>query len=139
MAVVRVKFLPRRIPYVKIMSPFRYAVKCSLCGPNRVCNEVRRRAGQEASSALPCLNLRSFGSKCTVLKNTCCIVGNFRRLGNCTPLPPSRCAHGPNILPTALLKISLVGHVLPFFNLGWWLQRNAAAVLLFLKQSHNDI
>jgi len=32
------------------------------------CNEVRRRPGQDASLAPPCSNLRSFGSKCTVLK-----------------------------------------------------------------------
>ena len=31
-------------------------------------NEVRRRPGQEASLAPRCSNLRSFGSKCTVLK-----------------------------------------------------------------------
>jgi len=31
-------------------------------------NEVRWRPRQEASLAPPCLNLRSFGSKCTVLK-----------------------------------------------------------------------
>ena len=31
-------------------------------------NEVRWRPGQEASSTPPCSNLRSFGSKCTVLK-----------------------------------------------------------------------
>ena len=31
-------------------------------------NEVRWRPGQEASLALPCSNLRSFGTKCTVLK-----------------------------------------------------------------------
>ena len=31
-------------------------------------NEVRWRPGQEASLAPPCSNLRSFGSKCTVLK-----------------------------------------------------------------------
>jgi len=31
-------------------------------------NEFRWRPGQEASLAPPCSNLRSFGSKCTVLK-----------------------------------------------------------------------
>ena len=31
-------------------------------------NEVRWRLGKETSLAPPCLNLRSFGSKCTVLK-----------------------------------------------------------------------
>jgi len=31
-------------------------------------NEVRWRPGQEASLAPPCSNLRSFGSKCIVLK-----------------------------------------------------------------------
>jgi len=31
-------------------------------------NEVRWRPGQEASLVPPCSNLRSFGSKCTVLK-----------------------------------------------------------------------
>jgi len=31
-------------------------------------NEVRWRPGQEASLAPPCSNLRTFGSKCTVLK-----------------------------------------------------------------------
>jgi len=31
-------------------------------------NEVRWRPGQEASLAPPCSNLRSFGSKCTMLK-----------------------------------------------------------------------
>jgi len=36
---------------------------------NKVRNEVRWRPGQEASLAAPCSNLRSFGSKCTVLKN----------------------------------------------------------------------
>ena len=32
------------------------------------CNEVRWRPGHEASLAPPCSTLRSFGSKCTVLK-----------------------------------------------------------------------
>jgi len=34
------------------------------------CTEVRLRPGQETSLAPPCLNIRSFGSKCTVLKKT---------------------------------------------------------------------
>jgi len=42
-------------------------------------NEVRWRPGQEASLALPCSNLRSFGSKCTVEESTCEIDGTFWR------------------------------------------------------------
>ena len=37
-------------------------------------NEVRWRPGQEARSATPCLNLRSFGSNCTVLKKLLLIL-----------------------------------------------------------------
>jgi len=49
--------------------------------PKQGRNEVRWRPGHEASLAPPCSNLRSFGSKCTVLKKVDCdIVGTFRRL-----------------------------------------------------------
>ena len=58
-------------------------------------NEVRWRPGQEASLAPPCSNLRSFGTKCTVLKEVLVtLLGLFgapigiRRPGNCAPLPP---------------------------------------------------
>jgi len=59
-------------------------------------NEVRWRPGQETGLAPPCSNLRSFGSKCTVLKKSAHdIVGNFeppaviRYPGNCALLPSS--------------------------------------------------
>jgi len=58
-------------------------------------NDVRWRLGQETSLAPPCSNLRSFGSKCTVLKKClwqCCDFwppAVIRRPGNCTPLLPS--------------------------------------------------
>ena len=58
------------------------------------CNEVRWRPGEDASLALPFSNLRSSGSKCTVLKNVrVTLLGYFgaprviRRPGNCAPLP----------------------------------------------------
>ena len=61
-------------------------------------NEVRWRPGQEATLAPPCSNLRSFGSKCIVLKNVRVTLLGFsapvaviRRPGNCAPLPPSLC------------------------------------------------
>jgi len=58
-------------------------------------NEVRWRPGQEAGSVPPCSNLRSFGSKCTVLKKVVVtLLGLFGATrsdttpGNCAPLPP---------------------------------------------------
>ena len=42
-------------------------------------NEVRCRPGQEASLAPPCSNLRSFGSKYTVLKKVLATLLAFRR------------------------------------------------------------
>jgi len=67
-------------------------------------NEVRWRPGK--TQVWPCLNLRSFGSKCTVLKKVLVILlGLFgaprshsaprtviRRPGNCAPLHPFRYA-----------------------------------------------
>jgi len=69
-------------------------------------NEVRWIPGQEVSLAPPYLNLRSFGSKCTVLKNVLAtLVGHFitsrshsaplaviRHPGNCAPFAPLRYA-----------------------------------------------
>jgi len=56
-------------------------------------NEVRWRLGQETSLAPPCSNLRSFGSKCTVLKQVLVtllwLFGPIGRPGNCDPLYPS--------------------------------------------------
>ena len=56
-------------------------------------NEVKWHSGQEASLAPPCLNLRSFGSKCTVLKKVfVTLLGVFgaprsdSAPGNCAPL-----------------------------------------------------
>jgi len=43
------------------------------------CNEVTWHQGQEASLAHPCSNLRSFGTKCTVLKKVRDIARTFRR------------------------------------------------------------
>ena len=70
-------------------------------------NEVRWRPGQEASLAPPCSNLRSFGSKFTVLKTVIVtLLGLFgapqwfrdpivtRRPGNCAPLVPPHYAPG---------------------------------------------
>ena len=57
-------------------------------------NEVRWRPGQDTSLAPPFSNLRSSGSKCTVLKNVrVTLLGFFgaprviRRTVNCAPLP----------------------------------------------------
>ena len=65
-------------------------VKTNVCQQRR--NEVGGwRPGQEASLAPSCSNLRSFGSKCTVLKKVLGdIVGTYRRPGHCAPLvtPP---------------------------------------------------
>ena len=69
-------------------------------------NEIRWRPGHEARLAPPCLNLRSFGSKCTVLKNVfVTLLGlygaphsdlapplRFGARGIVTPLPPPRYA-----------------------------------------------
>jgi len=45
---------------------------------DRRCNEVRWHPGQKASLALPCSNLRFFGSKCTVLnKLLVTLLGRF--------------------------------------------------------------
>jgi len=64
-----------------------------LCTQER--SEVRWRPGQEASLAPPCSNLRSFGSKCTILKKVLvALLGLFgapivtRRQGNYAPLAP---------------------------------------------------
>ena len=62
-------------------------------------NEVRWRPGQEASLAPPCSNLRSFGSKSTVLKKVLAtLLGIFgpptavsRRPGNYASLPARGC------------------------------------------------
>ena len=51
--------------------------------------------GQEASLAPPCSNLRSFVSKCAVLKKVYlqhCWDMTFRHPANCAPLSPSRYA-----------------------------------------------
>ena len=60
------------------------------------CNEVRCLLSQEASLAPTCLNLRSSGSKCTVLKKVLVtLLGLFgapaviRRSGNCALLSAS--------------------------------------------------
>jgi len=68
-------------------------------------NEVRWRPGQEACLAPPCLNLKSFGSKCTAVKKVLVtLLGLFgvpmmiRRPGNCAPLalPPLLPCQGCN-------------------------------------------
>jgi len=58
-------------------------------------NEMRWRPGQEASLTPPCSNLRSFGTKCTVLKKVLVtLLGLFgvpigiRRPGNWVPVAP---------------------------------------------------
>jgi len=58
-------------------------------------NEIRWGPGQERSLPPPCSDLRSFGSKCTVLKKCAYnIVRTFwppaviRRPGDCAPFPP---------------------------------------------------
>jgi len=62
-------------------------------------NEVRWRPGQEATLASPCLNLRFFGSKRTVLKKVLVtLLGLFgvpigiRCRRNCALLVPARYA-----------------------------------------------
>jgi len=59
-------------------------------------NDVRWRLGQETSLAPPCSNLRSFGSKCTILKIcaydsvvTFCPPQWFGARGIVAPCPPS--------------------------------------------------
>ena len=80
-------------------------------------NEVTWRLGQEASLAPPCSNLRSFGSKCTVLKKVLPILSAadashsdsatpqwfatpivIRNQRNCAPLASSR--YAPDALET---------------------------------------
>jgi len=67
----------------------------SLYANKQGCNEVRWRPGQEAGSVPPCSNLRSFGSKCTVLKKVVVTLFGlfgapppqwFGAPGNCSPL-----------------------------------------------------
>jgi len=84
-------------------------------------HDVRWRPGQEASLAPPCSNLRSFGSKCTVLKNVGLhvtllgLIGApavirrppqwfnipllIRRPANCAPFPPR---YAPGYGPSSL-------------------------------------
>jgi len=60
-------------------------------------NEVRWHLGQETSLPHPCSNLRSFGSKCSVLKKVLMtLLGLFSPhsdsvLGELRPLAPSLC------------------------------------------------
>jgi len=58
-------------------------------------NEVRWCPGQQTSLAPACLNLKSFGSKCTASKKVLVTLlglfgapAVFRRPGNCAPLSP---------------------------------------------------
>ena len=64
-------------------------------------NEFRWRPGQEASLAIPCSDLRSFGSKCTALKKVLAtLLGLFggpshSAPGALCPLAPPSYAPGP--------------------------------------------
>jgi len=65
------------------------------CCNNLERNEVRWRSGKEASLAPPSSNLKSFGSKCTVMKRVLVTLLEFfgnpiviRRPVNCAPLGP---------------------------------------------------
>jgi len=90
-------------------------LKVSACPLNQGRNEVSWRPGQEASLVPPYSNLRSFRSKCTVLKKVIVILlGLFGvpsnhssppaviwRPGNCSPLAP-------------LVTPLLVNHEIPY-------------------------
>jgi len=72
---------------------FFKSVLCDSCRARAGRNGVRWRPGQEASLAPPCSNLRSFGSKYTVLKEVfVTLLGLFgapaviRRPVNCAPI-----------------------------------------------------
>jgi len=77
-------------------------------------NEVRWRPGQEASLAPPCSNLRSFGSKSTVLKKVLAtLLGLFgpptavsRRPGNYVPLPALVMPVGARVRLTRVLPLT---------------------------------
>jgi len=62
-------------------------------GATQGCIEVRWHPGQEASLVPPCSNLRSFGSKCTVLKKTLAtllgVFGATQWFGSRDTVPPS--------------------------------------------------
>jgi len=75
-------------------------------------SEVRWRPGQGASSAPPCSNLMSFGSKCTVLMNVLAtllrLIGApsvVRRPGNCDLLAPPRYATGLLLLRPSIQEM----------------------------------
>jgi len=60
-------------------------------------NEARQHPGQEASLAPPCSNLRSFGSKCTVLKKVLgTLLGRFGAQET-VPLCPSSLRPWPHL------------------------------------------
>ena len=81
--------------FCKQISPF-WPDRQSWCALCRERNEVRwRMMGQETSLTPPCSNLRSFGSKCTVLKKsaydivgTCWPLAVIPRPGIVPPFPP---------------------------------------------------
>jgi len=67
-------------------------------------NEVRWRPGQEANLAPPCSNLRSFGSKCAVLKKVhVTLLGLFGARG---------------IAPSLTLPRYAPAHKLPLWSYG---------------------
>jgi len=78
-------------------------------------NEVRWRPGQEASLALPCSNLSSFGSKFTVLKKVLVtLLGHFGapaviRCPHSDKVPGKLCPIAPLVTPlgTSLSKTTV--------------------------------
>ena len=89
--IVRLKFIRRRHQQleqalVTLISKFK-SKNCKICWQGR--NEARWCPEQEASLAPPCSNLKSFGSKCTVLKKVLAtLLGLFSAPGNCASLSP---------------------------------------------------
>jgi len=66
-------------------------------------NEIRWRLGQESSLAPPCSKLRSFGSKCTVLKKVLVTLLGLFGAPHSQSAPPAviRCLHS-NSAPVEL-------------------------------------
>jgi len=72
-------------------------LQCQNLIPKQRRNGIRWRPGQESSLAPPCSNLRSFGSKCTVLKK----VANLWHFWD-FPAPPTVIRIPENCFPLAL-------------------------------------
>ena len=76
-------------------------------------NEIRWRPGHEARLAPPCLNLRSFGSKCTVLKNVFVTLLGLYGAPHSDLAPPLRFGARGIVppLPPLVTPLCSMGHV----------------------------